>query len=308
MGSLKRTIQNSKGVAIIQVLIAGAMLIGIMLAVNSFITNQFVHQKAIEQKTELGELKSNLDRKLSDTSICSFQFSAQNGGPFTFSRTGVTDSNPSSTVLTLGQVYSTNSVGAVLARGGQHLPGSRTGIEIESITLSNIVLSRAPDEFKATLNVAPLNSSLVRPLKSVQSTLYLLADAGGVITSCSSTNSNLQGQILSTETCTAVTPQANEFCNYPVSSSQYKMILFQSSCSSQNSNDYAATEISFLDGGGNVLLTTMACQLMGVSSSETNHVINSLSLPVPNNAAELRVRVRRPSGGGQAEVRSSFLQ
>lgn len=136
----------------------------LVLGMASFVSHQHLEVKYLTQKLEAAELKNLMLRAISNTGICNWQVQ---GKVLDLSTT--TTVVPSPTVVDLGELREglTNTTG-LLAKAGEPLPGSATGLTVERVYFKNVFATGNPDEFKGTFEVQFTAASMVHQMHPVQ--------------------------------------------------------------------------------------------------------------------------------------------
>lgn len=152
-------------------------------------------QKSVSQKLDASALAANLIMALSNQNICTSQLAnpantVGNSVAIDVSSPSMATGSPSPTTIQyLALAYGT--VGsATIARVGQALPGSTSGLIVQEIALQNIVWTGAGNEYVGTLRIDWTPGSQTQPLKPV--TLTQLFTVSGPLNAANITQCGTQ--------------------------------------------------------------------------------------------------------------------
>lgn len=157
---------SQSGMGIIELVIAAGMLGVIALGAASMFESQHKQVKSLMQKQEMVDLKNLMIQALSKSDVCTWQLKDRD---IVISPVP-TETAPSSSVLTLtdNTIYAgTDNTSAALARPGK-LPGTLSGIEVQSVSFRNIYSTGIANEYKGMFEVSFNSSSLPIAVKPVQ--------------------------------------------------------------------------------------------------------------------------------------------
>lgn len=136
----------------------------LMSATASMFLSQQKENKALQQKLETVDLKNQIMQGFINPNNCTWQLSGK-----TFNTTGVTATNPSSTVISLTELrQGPNTSSFLIAATGQPVPGTQTKLAVHSVTFKEIFATGNPNEYKGIFEISFTPSSMVRVIQSVR--------------------------------------------------------------------------------------------------------------------------------------------
>ena len=149
-------------------LIEGILALGIggmaIAAGSSFLVNQQKAMKALFQKADALELKSNLMEVLNDPAVCDWQLRDRVLDLSMATGNAMSSSTLSLTELRMGE----NSSSAVLVKAGEQLPQTVNGLKVERILFKNILSTGQTDQYRGTIEIHFDRSSMPQPFKPIQ--------------------------------------------------------------------------------------------------------------------------------------------
>lgn len=155
---------HESGFSLVEVMIAAAIGAAVLVGVATMFKNHQNTLKSMYQRSELIEFKNMLTQSLAPTDVCSWQLKDKN-----IDTAGVTTTNPSSTVLNIPILYRGQDVNsAVLAKPGERLPNTTTGIKVDKILFRGITATGIPNEYSGYYEFLLDRESLAGPIKPVR--------------------------------------------------------------------------------------------------------------------------------------------
>lgn len=155
---------SNKGFSLVEVMIAAAIGAAVLIGVATMFKNHQNTLKSMYQRAELIEFKNMLTQSLAPTDVCSWQLKDK-----AVNTAGVTTTVPSSTVMDIPVLYRGEDLNsAVLARAGEKLPNTTTGIKVERINFKGITATGIPNEYTGYYEVYLDRNSLAAPIKPVR--------------------------------------------------------------------------------------------------------------------------------------------
>lgn len=159
-----RKFLSNKGFSLVEVLIAGAIGVAVIATVATMFKNQQNTLKAMYQRSELIEFKNILTQSLAPTDVCSWQLKDK-----AVNVAGVTVKNPSTTEMDIPVLYRGTDVNsAILAKVGERIPNSTTGIKVSKIVFKGITSTGNPNEYTGYYEFQMDRSTLAQPIKPVR--------------------------------------------------------------------------------------------------------------------------------------------
>jgi len=291
-----KEINAQSGQVLVNVMIAGAMIAGILVAVMSITSEQSKSLKHLFQKSEILELKNNMTNALAKPAVCSWQFFGQT----------IDTTNPASvpTTLALNVLYSglTPSTPILVKK----LEKALSYLKVKDIKYVKIHQT-VGDEYTGTLQVFFDQSADMQPFKQLELTLNVVIDSslGTVgarpIKNCYAPNTGAgfytppEGSVLATLTCG---PSTSLTCTYPFSSyPDFTHISMNGNCYVMSQSSLSKIEFSILDSTNAVLWTSQLCSIYGVTNSQTGMTGSSIVLPRPSNGSKLKIEINSPTSG-----------
>jgi prepilin-type N-terminal cleavage/methylation domain-containing protein len=152
---------NAKGFSLIECIVVILIISVLSLGFASMTSNQQKEMKALQQKSEIVEVRASLLQNLSLYEVCTWQFKDK-----VIDTTNVTSLQKSTTTLSFNTLYIGPDAGSsILAQAGTNLAGSQSGMKVATITFEEITATGMPDEYMGYLTVQFNDQTLVRPLK-----------------------------------------------------------------------------------------------------------------------------------------------
>lgn len=164
-GAMKSVLRNQAGFGLIEVLIAVAILIVVSLGMAGSLSDMHSHLRAISQKQEILELRNLVTQQMLKAGVCTWQLKDK----VIDVSMPTSEASPSPTVLNLGQLYMGQDASSpLLARNGERIPESLSGVKVSNIYFKNIYATGNPNEFKGLFQITFNVNSLSRPVKPLQ--------------------------------------------------------------------------------------------------------------------------------------------
>lgn len=159
-----KTNNTQAGFSLIEVMIAAAIGAAVLIGVTTMFKNHQNTLKSMYQRSELIEFKNMLTQSLAPTDVCSWQLKDKN-----VDVAGVTPTTPSSTVMDIPVLYrGQDASSAVLAKSGERLPNTTTGIKVEKILFKGITATGNLNEYSGYYEFHLDRDSLAGPIKPVR--------------------------------------------------------------------------------------------------------------------------------------------
>ena len=159
----KKNPLNDNGFSLIQSLIAMVITGIVMTAMISMVAIQNNEQKSLSQKLTILDLQRVLISILSDTTICSHQFTQS--GLNTFDATKIGTSNPP--VINLTTITSQADSNSPAVATVNTPASANDALEIASIQLRNFTITPNANKYDADLVVEMKSTGMVRSLKPI---------------------------------------------------------------------------------------------------------------------------------------------
>lgn len=158
---------NQKGQTLVQTLVSIGITAIVIAAVASFTVQMQKSNKLLSQKLEVLDLKNQLITNFLNPATCSCQLNpainVANAANLKFNSANASSSMDLQEIRT-----SCVSSASVLVKKGVALPGTQTGLVVESVHMSNIESTGNDNEFYGTIHVRFSPSSLAGPLQGVK--------------------------------------------------------------------------------------------------------------------------------------------
>ncbi len=159
------SLQKQAGFSITEVLIAVAILSVISLGVAGTMSRMHSQLRGISQKQEVVELKNLMTQQLAKTGVCSWQLKDK----VIDVSMATSEASPSPTSLNLGELYmGQDATSALLAKAGQIIPESQSGVKVASVFFRNIYATGNPNEYKGIFQINFDPNSVSVPVKPLQ--------------------------------------------------------------------------------------------------------------------------------------------
>lgn len=156
---------GNSGLTILEVMIAAAIMLVMMLALLTMSDSQMKEAKAVYQKTELTELRNQLRQIFANRDVCTWQLV---GSPTNTIDT-TNDPAQSSTVIPLSTLYQgLDSSSTVIANTGLPLPLSSSGLVVSNIQFTDIKASGLAGQYQGNIEIQFQPNSLASPLRPVR--------------------------------------------------------------------------------------------------------------------------------------------
>lgn len=181
-------ILTRRGLSIIEVLIAMSMMIILSFSASQLIMNQLKSQKVLEQKLEKADLQQSITTYLGQLDSCGCSFKDIEIGSPTETAPTTVDLTSKGFSIGCGSLKTTLIPGA--STGEAQLPGSQTGLTLNSIKIKNIipagVSTTSQPLFSGNLEIS-LGGAII-PLRPINRMLTFIAE-GGKIVGCETSTS-----------------------------------------------------------------------------------------------------------------------
>lgn len=167
------SIKSSYGFTIIEVMIAMAIMMVVVLGIMSLNNSQQKQSKSLSQKQELIDLKNALLSQITKSDVCSFHLKDKVFN----AATTPTQQTPSPTIISFPQLnHAADPNSATIAKVGEKLPGTMTNLKVQSITFKNIFATGNLEEYRGVFEISMEPSSLALSLKPIQLPVALKTD------------------------------------------------------------------------------------------------------------------------------------
>lgn len=167
MKRLKSTtvLRNDAGFSLIEVMLGVGILAVISFGMAGSLSNMHSQLRGVSQKQEILELRNLITQQLSKPGVCTWQLKnlvIDVSQP-------TTETSPSPTVLNLAELrMGPDASSPLLAKSGDRIPESLTGVKVTKIFFKNIYATGNPNEYKGLLQINFDANSLVVPVKPLQ--------------------------------------------------------------------------------------------------------------------------------------------
>lgn len=156
---------TESGLSLIEVLIAVAILVVVSMGMAGSLSHFHNQLRGISQKQEIIELKNLMTQQMSKVGVCTWQLKDK----VIDVSMATTEASPSPTVLNLGEIYmGQDATSPILAKSGQRIPESLSGVQVSSIFFKNIYATGNPNEYKGIFQINFDSTSLAAPVKPLQ--------------------------------------------------------------------------------------------------------------------------------------------
>ena len=162
--------QRASGFSLIEVLVAITIIAVVVLASATMFSSQQTQIQNLSQRQDLLQLKNILIEQFSKANVCSWQLKDK-----LVDLSAAVDSNtPSLTTIELDELrHGPDVTSALIAKKGEKIQGSTSGIFIEKIRIVEIFKTGNPNELKAQINLDIDNTKNQMPLKGTSAQLFV---------------------------------------------------------------------------------------------------------------------------------------
>lgn len=155
---------NYSGFTIIEILVSISLISMSMAALMAIFSIQTKEMKAMEQKSEILELKNQILLSFYKSDVCSWQMKDKQIDSST-----ATTTVASPTVLPLSQIYQgLDNSSLLLIKAGEKLQFSNTGLIVDKIEFKEFIQTGVPNQLNGVIEVSFKRESLVRSIKPLR--------------------------------------------------------------------------------------------------------------------------------------------
>ncbi|MGE0764705.1 MAG: type II secretion system protein J [Bdellovibrionales bacterium] len=190
--------RQTGGFSLVELVIAAGVIGFLSLLFLNFVTSLQNQMRALNQKNETLEVVKSVRQMMDNMSSCSFNLLT--GLPATMDLSTTTTTVPSPTVINIPVLrFGAAPTASVIAQQAQILPGSHTGLRVNTITFDNIRATGNPNEYVGRLSVSfdpattaiPFQNLEFQQIFNVNPSPPALPTARSIVSCGSATNSSI---------------------------------------------------------------------------------------------------------------------